>query len=65
LARSSEEGRVMTLFISSNVNGKTIQMPIGQYSTAQDYITIVQENFKTELMNMLLAIYKQRKPIQN
>jgi hypothetical protein len=63
LARSSEEGRVMTLFISSNVNGKTIQVPIGQYSTAQDYAIIVQENFATELMNMLLVIYKERKPI--
>ncbi len=63
LARSSEEGRVITLSISSNVNGKTIQVPIGQYSTAQDYATIVQENFITGLTNMLLAIYKERKPI--
>jgi hypothetical protein len=54
---------VITLSISSNVNGKTIQMPIGQYSTAQDYATNVQENFITELTNMLLAIYKERKPI--
>jgi hypothetical protein len=63
LASCSEEGCVITLSISSNVNGKTIQMPIGQYSTAQDYVTNVQENFITELTNMLLAIYKERKPI--
>jgi len=52
LARSSEERRVMTLSISSNVNGKTIQVPIGQYSIAQDYAIIVQENLTTELMNV-------------
>jgi hypothetical protein len=62
LASCHEEGSVMTLSISSNVNGKTIRMPIGQYSTAQDF-TNVQENFKTELKNLLLAIYKERKPI--
>ena len=65
LARSSEDRRVITLFIGSNVNGKTIEIPIGQYSTTEDYTTIIQENFKTELMNMLSAIYKQRKPIGN
>jgi hypothetical protein len=65
LARSSEEGRVMTLFISSNVNGKTIQVPIGQYSTSRDYTITVQENFKTELTNLLLAIYNEQKPIEH
>lgn len=63
LASSSDEGRVIALSISSNVNGKTIQMPIGQYSTAQDYATDAQENFITELTNLLLAVYKERKPI--
>ena len=58
------EGRVMTLSISSNANGKTIRMPIGQYSTAQDYATNVQEKFKTELKNLLLAIYKERTSIK-
>jgi hypothetical protein len=58
------EGRVMTLFISSNVNGKTIRMPIGQYSIAQDYATNVQEKFGTELKNLLLAIYKERTSIK-
>ncbi|CAF4214561.1 unnamed protein product [Rotaria sp. Silwood2] len=62
---SSIEGLVMTLSISSNVNGKTIRMPIGQYSTAQDYATDAQENFRTELKNLLLAIYKERKPIEH
>jgi len=65
LASCSKEGLVMTLFISGNVNGKTIQIPIGQYCTAQDYATNVQENFKTELTNLLLAIYKERKPIKH
>jgi hypothetical protein len=65
LASSSEGERVMTLSISSNVNGKTIQVPIGQYSTAQDYAADLKENFITELTNMLLAIYKERKPIQH
>ncbi|CAF1406093.1 unnamed protein product, partial [Rotaria sordida] len=59
------EGPVMTLAISSNVNGKTIRMPIGQYSTAQDYAIDVQENFRTELKNLLLAIYKERKSIKH
>jgi len=63
LANCSEEGRVMTLSISSNVNGKTIQMPIGQYSIAQDYAASAQENFKKELTNLLLAVYRERKPI--
>jgi hypothetical protein len=60
-----EEGRVMTLSISSNVNGKAIRMPIGQYSSAQDYAANVQENFRTELTNLLLAVYKERKPIEH
>ncbi|CAF3919413.1 unnamed protein product [Rotaria sp. Silwood1] len=62
---SSIEGVVMALSISSNINGKTIRMPIGQYSTAQDYATDVQENFRTELKNLLLAVYKERKPIEH
>ncbi|CAF0765289.1 unnamed protein product [Adineta steineri] len=61
LASCSEEGSVMTLSIGSDVNGKTIRMPIGQYSTAQDYIADVQEKFKAELRNLLLAIYNERK----
>ncbi|CAF1018586.1 unnamed protein product [Adineta steineri] len=65
LASCSEEGSVMTLSIGSDVNGKTIRMPIGQYSTAQDYIADVQEKFKTELRNLLLAIYSERKTIQH
>jgi hypothetical protein len=65
LASCSEEGRVMTLSISSNVNGKTIRMPIGQYSIAQDYATDVQAKFRTELTNLLLAVWKERKPIQH
>ncbi len=64
LARSSQEGRMITLSISSNVNDKRIEVPIGQYFTAQDYATIVQENFITELKNMLLEIYKERRPIE-
>ncbi len=50
--------------ISSNVNGKTIRTPIGQYSTAKDYVTNAQENFRTELPNLILAVYKERKSIQ-
>ncbi|CAF1173097.1 unnamed protein product [Adineta steineri] len=65
LASCSEEGSVMTLSIGSDINGKTIRMPIGQYSTAQDYIADVQEKFKTELRNLLLAIYNERKIIQH
>jgi hypothetical protein len=65
LASCSEEGRVMTLSISSNVNGKTIRIPIGQYSIAKDYATNAQANFRTELKNLILAIYKERKPIQH
>jgi hypothetical protein len=64
LARPTEGGHVMALFISSNVNGKTIEMPIGQYSTAQDYSTIAEENFKIELTNLLLAIYNEQKSTQ-
>jgi hypothetical protein len=64
-ANCSEDGRVMALSISSSVNGKTIRMPIGQYSTAQDYITNAQENLKIEIMNLLLAVYKERKPVQH
>ncbi len=59
LASFSEEGGVMTLTINSSANGKTIQIPIGQYSTVQDYITHLQENFITELSNMLLVVYKE------
>ncbi|CAF1018672.1 unnamed protein product [Adineta steineri] len=65
LASCSEEGSVITLSIGSDVNGKTIRIPIGQYSTAQDYIADVQEKFKTELRNLLLAIYNERKTIQH
>jgi hypothetical protein len=55
------EGLVMTLSISSTVNGKNIRMPLGQYSTGQNYSKPVQENFRRELENLLLAIYKERK----
>jgi hypothetical protein len=63
VARSSDEGRIMTLFISSDVNGKMIEIPIGQYSTAQEYATIAQDSFITELTNLILAIYNEQKPI--
>jgi len=33
--------------ISSNVDGKTTRTPIGQYSTAKDYVTNAQESFRT------------------
>jgi hypothetical protein len=62
LARFNEKERMMALFISSNVNGKTIQVPIGQYSTVQDYALTVQKNFVIELTNILLAIYNEQKP---
>ena len=55
------EGLVMTLSISSTVNGKNIRMPLGQYSTSQDYSKPVQESFRRELENLLLAIYRERK----
>lgn len=60
----SEEGRVMTLSIGSSVYGKTIQMPIGQYSTAQDYTIKAQKSFNRELINLLLAVCKERKSKQ-
>ena len=63
-ARCSDDGRVMTLCISSDVNGTKIEMPIGQHSTAQDYTNDVQESFLKELTYLLLAIYKERKPIE-
>jgi hypothetical protein len=62
LARFSEKERMMALFISSNFIGKTIQVPIGQYSTVQDYTLTVQKNFVIELTNILLAIYNEQKP---
>ena len=55
------EGLVMTLSISSSANGKNIRMPIGQFPIGQDYSKPVQENFRRELENLLLAIYKERK----
>ncbi|UJR16960.1 hypothetical protein I4U23_003858 [Adineta vaga] len=63
LANCSEEGRIITFSMSSDVNGRTIEIPIGEYSTAQDYNSNVEENFGRELKNLLLAVYKERKVI--
>ncbi|CAF1650079.1 unnamed protein product, partial [Adineta ricciae] len=60
LAKCSEEGRVIALSISSDVNGRTIEIPIGEYSTAQDYHKDVVELFQVELKNLLLAVYIER-----
>ncbi|CAF1670195.1 unnamed protein product, partial [Adineta ricciae] len=60
LAKCNEEGRVIVLSISSDVNGRTIEIPIGEYSTAQDYQKDVVELFQVELKNLFLAVYKQR-----
>ncbi|CAF1416937.1 unnamed protein product [Adineta ricciae] len=60
LAKCSEEGRVIVLSISSDVNGRTIEIPIGEYSTAQNYHKDVVELFQVELKNLLLAVYIER-----
>jgi hypothetical protein len=64
LASLNEDGYVMTLSIGSSINGKMNRIPIGHFSVAQDYVKEVQENFRTELKNLLLAIYKERKSVQ-
>ena len=63
LAKLSDEGLLMTLSINSSINGKLIRIPLGQYSTNQDYNQTLGESFKIELKNLLLAIYKERKSI--
>ena len=57
------EGLVMTLSISSSVNGKNIRMPLGQYPIGQDYSKPIQENFRRGLEYLLLAIFKERRPM--
>ncbi|CAF4297795.1 unnamed protein product [Rotaria socialis] len=64
LASINDEGRVITLSIGSTVHGKMIRIPLGQYSVAQDYLTKLQENFSTELKNLLLSIYNEQMPVQ-
>ncbi|CAF1177851.1 unnamed protein product [Rotaria magnacalcarata] len=64
LASINDEGRVITLSIGSTVHGKMIRIPLGQYSIAQDYLTKLQENFSTELKNLLLLIYNEQMPVQ-
>ena len=59
-ASLTEERSLITLAIGGCANGKMIRMPLGQYSTSQDYTNDVRESFKTELKNLLLAIYTEK-----
>lgn len=65
LARYISEEHVVALFISSDINGKTIEMPLGKYPTSQDYTIDIQKIFKIEITNLLLAIYNEQKPLEN
>ena len=64
LASLNNDKDVITLSISSSVNGKMIRLPIGHYSIAQDYGSDVKKIFEIELKNLLLAIIKERKSLQ-
>lgn len=59
-ASLTEERRLITFAIGGCANGKMLRIPIGQFSTGQDYANDVRDSFKAELKTLLLAIYKER-----
>jgi len=63
LATLTDEGNGITLSIGSVVNGKMCRIPIGHYSTTQNYIGEFQKYFLTELNNLIVSIAKERRAI--
>ncbi|CAF4027885.1 unnamed protein product [Rotaria sp. Silwood1] len=60
----NDEGKIITLAIGSTVHDKMIQIPLGQYSIAQNYVKELEQIFDTELKNLLLSIYNEQKAAQ-
>ncbi|CAF5158504.1 unnamed protein product, partial [Rotaria sp. Silwood1] len=61
---TNDEGKIITLAIGSTVHGKMIQIPLGQYSIAQNYVKELEQIFDAELKNLLLSIYNEQKAAQ-
>lgn len=59
----TDEGNLITLSLSSSVNGKTCRIPIGRYSITQNIAADVQKHFAMELSNLIKAIAKERRSI--
>ncbi len=64
LATVSNDGNTIKLSVGSPINGEMIQMPIGHYGKAENYMTEFKRKFINELDNLLKSILKQRKAIQ-
>ena len=59
-----QDGRTMTLSIGSSACGKMIRMPLLQCFTAVSAPLKLEKVFRTEVKNVLLAIYKERSAAQ-
>ena len=59
-ASFGQDERTMTLSIGSSACGKMIRMPLIQCSTAASLPLNVQEMFRKEVKNLLLAIFRER-----
>jgi hypothetical protein len=63
LATLTDKDTCITLSINSAVNGRIIRIPIGCYSTSQNFTMDVQKNFVIELDNLIKSIAKERRNV--
>lgn len=59
----TDDGNCITLSVGSVSNGKTIRIPIGYYSKAQDFARDFESSFPNELNRLIIAIAKERRTI--